>query len=132
VAMDADTLNALKQAVLELDDEHRPQWVNKDAYGYTTEPRDDLDPVGCVICFPHDGSWPCVSALIARDLRVIVADHVWEKEGLPHPKDAAEYDFEALADEAERTEYDVETLKGLPDRRQLPHPSDDIYRDVPR
>jgi hypothetical protein len=101
VAMTTDVLDALKLAVSELDAEHMPQWVNKDAYGYTTEPRDDLDPVGCVMCYPQDGDWPCTSAQIANDLRIIVHEHGSQEER-----------FAAGPG--------------------LPHPSDDIYRDVPR
>lgn len=51
------------QAVAELDAEHRPTWASPTAEAAGKE------PVGCVICFPADGSWPCVSRMVADDLR---------------------------------------------------------------
>lgn len=48
---------AVSTAIGELDVEHRPEWAGG-------------KPIGCVICSPGDGSWPCTSRLIADDLRV--------------------------------------------------------------
>jgi hypothetical protein len=65
--MDVPALEAaIKAAVWELDIEHRPQWSTPamEAKG--------MKPIGCVICFPEDGSWPCVSRMIADDLRKLV------------------------------------------------------------
>ena len=59
--MDAETRSALVTAVAELDAEHRPDL------------RIPLLPRGgCVMCWPKDGSWPCVTRLIADELRAIV------------------------------------------------------------
>lgn len=56
------------QAVAELDGEHRPQWVGD--VGYTEEPVEEgREPVGCVMCYPHDSDWPCASRMIADELR---------------------------------------------------------------
>jgi hypothetical protein len=32
------------------------------------------DPVGCEVCYPEDGSWPCTSSLIADALRALLDD----------------------------------------------------------
>jgi hypothetical protein len=65
----ASLTTTIEQAVQELDDEHHPMWSAKGVAGYSTEPRDDLDPVGCVTCYPSNSDWPCVSRMIADDLR---------------------------------------------------------------
>jgi len=63
--------NIIEAAILELDAEHRPQWVKEGGAGYTEVPREDgLDPVGCVMCYPQDGDWPCVTRMITDDLRI--------------------------------------------------------------
>jgi hypothetical protein len=67
-------------AIAELDAEHSPIWVAYGAVGYTDTPRNDLDPVGCRICYPGDGNWPCVSHMITDDLRVI-AHQIFHKKG---------------------------------------------------
>lgn len=54
---------ATAQAVAELDEEHAPSW------GYTTKPIEGREPVGCVRCWPEDGSWPCITRRIADELR---------------------------------------------------------------
>lgn len=56
----------IEGAVAELDAEHYPQWANP---GDRAEGR---KPLGCVICWPRDGSWPCSSRAVADDLRRIV------------------------------------------------------------
>ncbi len=63
----------IREAIADLDDEHRPQWYSAEvkAKGY--------DPIGCVICFPEDGSWPCVGGMIADDLRAALGDR-WPRE----------------------------------------------------
>ncbi len=48
------------QALAQLDDEHRPDPELKGRGG-------------CVMCWPKDGSWPCVTRLIADELRVLFA-----------------------------------------------------------
>jgi len=58
---------AVTQAVRELDEEHAPTWVSdlaKDA---------GKDPIGCRMCFPSDGSWPCITRMIANDLRALLS-----------------------------------------------------------
>lgn len=57
-----DLADAVRQAVAELDAEHRPM----------DQRRRNGDPIGCVICWPRDGSWPCVSHMITDDLRTAV------------------------------------------------------------
>lgn len=49
------------QAVAELDAEHSPD-----------DPRNVGPQGGCVLCWPKVGSWPCVTRMIADDLRAIV------------------------------------------------------------
>lgn len=46
----------------ELGEEHRPDWASEKAKAA------GKDPVWCVICGTADGSWPCVSSLVAEDL----------------------------------------------------------------
>lgn len=62
---------AIGQQVAELRAIHHPQWASPDG-GYTTERRDGYTPVGCAECYPHDGSWPCVTAMVADDLAAVV------------------------------------------------------------
>lgn len=62
----------LDDEVAELFAEHRPQWVAKGSYGYTEEPQDGFDPVGCVICYPQDGDWPCTSFIIAEAIKALI------------------------------------------------------------
>jgi len=71
---ESETLNKIRGAVAELDAEHAPQWVAEGSTGYTLIPRDGYDPVGCAMCYPHDSSWPCVSRMIADDLRTLLWD----------------------------------------------------------
>lgn len=52
----------IAQAVSELDAEHGP------------EGNPGKEPWGCRICFPGDGDWPCVSKMIADDLRAAITD----------------------------------------------------------
>lgn len=49
---------AAEQAVAELDADHSPLVV-----------QDGKKAIGCVLCFPGDGSWPCTARMIADDLR---------------------------------------------------------------
>jgi hypothetical protein len=62
---------AIGQQIAELRAIHRPQWASPDG-GYTTERRDGYTPVGCAECYPHDGSWPCITAMVADDLAAAV------------------------------------------------------------
>lgn len=59
-------LDVVKQAVTELDEEHKPMWMSEKAE------HTGKDPIGCYICFPHDGSWPCTTRMIADDLRELL------------------------------------------------------------
>lgn len=72
-----DLRATVQQAVAELDAAHRPQWARPEleARGF--------DPVGCVICWPSDGHWPCTSRMIADDLREAV--HPGPPEPPPAP-----------------------------------------------
>lgn len=61
---------AIGDQIAELRSIHRPQWTT--ARGYTTEPQRGYHPVGCAECFPHDGSWPCGTAMVADDLAAVL------------------------------------------------------------
>lgn len=62
--VDADKLAAaaqlrqLDRIKAELRQEHVPQWSTPEM-----EAR-GKDPIGCVMCWPQDGSWPCTTILI--------------------------------------------------------------------
>lgn len=56
----------IEQAVEELDAEHWPEWSNNEAE------RAGKEPVGCGMCWPKDGSWPCSSRMVADDLRKVL------------------------------------------------------------
>ena len=58
-----DLLRVIEDAVTELDAEHAPMWSSDEMKARGKE------PIGCHICFPGDGSWPCTSRMIADDLR---------------------------------------------------------------
>lgn len=54
---------ALTTALADLDEEHQPQWTSDEAKAKGKA------PIGCALCWPGDGHWPCTSRLIADDLR---------------------------------------------------------------
>lgn len=54
-------IETIRQAIEELETEHRPEHLGGDKYG-------------CVMCWPHDPSWPCVTSQIVDDLRTAVGD----------------------------------------------------------
>lgn len=56
------------EAVKELDSEHGPAWASTQALEAGKE------PIGCRICFPSDGSWPCITRMIADDLRALLRE----------------------------------------------------------
>lgn len=58
--------SVIAKAVAELVAEHVPQWTTPEAEAASKK------PIGCVICWPSDGSWPCTSRMIADDLRAAV------------------------------------------------------------
>lgn len=58
------------QAVVELDAEHYPTWASPKAH------EAGKDPIGCALCWPGDGSWPCSSRMIADDLRKALGEKV--------------------------------------------------------
>jgi hypothetical protein len=58
----ADMLDAIDAQVAELLAEHQPEWASDAAKAK------GKDPIGCNMCFPHDGSWPCVSRIIAEEM----------------------------------------------------------------
>ena len=53
----------IDQAVSDLDAEHRPEWDSDEM-----KARGE-DPFGCAVCWPTDGSWPCVASIVADDIR---------------------------------------------------------------
>lgn len=65
-ATDADLHIAADKAADELIALHQPTWATPAAQARGTK------PTGCGICFPHDGSWPCLSRMAADDLRRVV------------------------------------------------------------
>jgi hypothetical protein len=56
----------IRQAVTELDAVHRPMWLTERAEA------EGRPPLGCEMCYPGDGSWPCNSAMVANDLREVM------------------------------------------------------------
>lgn len=58
----ADLLDAIDAQVAELLAEHQPMWVSDEAKAAGKE------PWVCLICGTADGSWPCISRLIADDM----------------------------------------------------------------
>lgn len=53
----------LDRELLELESEHRPQWSTPEAKAL------GKDPIGCMICWPSDGSWPCISKMCVEEIR---------------------------------------------------------------
>lgn len=75
MTLDPDSaLAVVRQAVAELDAEHSPSWASAVAQ------KAGKEPIGCIICYPSDGSWPCVSRMIADDLRLLLCT---PSDGLP-------------------------------------------------
>lgn len=54
-------------ALADLDEKHRPQWSSDEAAAKGKA------PIGCALCWPGDGHWPCSSRLIADDLRAALS-----------------------------------------------------------
>lgn len=50
--------DAVEQAVAELDAVHHPLILQP-----------GKEPVGCELCYPGESGWPCVSKMVADDLR---------------------------------------------------------------
>lgn len=59
-------LDVVRQAITDLEAEHRP----------ITSPADVGPRGGCVMCWPKQGSWPCVSRMVADDLAAALRRHV--------------------------------------------------------
>jgi hypothetical protein len=55
--------DAVRLAINDLDLEHRPTWASEAAESAGKE------PVGCAMCWPRDGHWPCISRQVCDDLR---------------------------------------------------------------
>ena len=62
----ADLLDAIDAQVVELLAEHHPEWASDE------QKAKGKDPIGCFMCFPHDGSWPCVSRRIADEMHALL------------------------------------------------------------
>ena len=62
-----DKIEQVEEAIKQFDAEHRPMWSGPN--GYTEDPIAGKNPIGCRICFPNDGSWPCITREIVNDLR---------------------------------------------------------------
>lgn len=60
--------DVIRSAVDELEHEHRPLWTS-DAMEAAGAP-----PMGCLVCWPGDGRWPCVTRGVVSDLRRALAD----------------------------------------------------------
>ena len=61
----ADRIDELEKTVVEAIAELRAEH-----FGATV----DTSPRGCVVCYPADSSWPCVSRMIADDLAALLPD----------------------------------------------------------
>jgi hypothetical protein len=61
-----EMLAIVASAVAEIDADHGPEWADHRAEAMGKE------PIGCRICFPGDGSWPCVAKMAADELRVLL------------------------------------------------------------
>jgi hypothetical protein len=62
-----DITATIIEAITELDAAHRP---------LSSDPLDTAEgrvPIGCVTCWPGEGKWPCVSRMVADDLRAALA-----------------------------------------------------------
>lgn len=59
---------AIRQAITELDAVHQPQWNSNQARA------DGRTPEGCDMCGSGDGSWPCVTRMVADDLRAAIGE----------------------------------------------------------
>jgi hypothetical protein len=59
--------DAVLNAVADLADEHQPQWASDEMKAR------GKDPLGCVICWPKDGGWPCSTAMVVDDLRAALS-----------------------------------------------------------
>jgi hypothetical protein len=55
---------AVARAVNELTIEHSPIWSTADAREAGN------DPIGCTMCWPRDGHWPCMTRMVADDLQI--------------------------------------------------------------
>lgn len=64
-------LRKIASEILELEAEHSPQWVSPEAQA------NGKNPIGCVLCFPQDGSWPCLSRM---NVDVVLAE--LKKQGI--------------------------------------------------
>lgn len=58
----AQVERAVNQAISELRGEHYATWASEQAKANGKE------PIGCEICYPASGGWPCVSSMVADDL----------------------------------------------------------------
>jgi hypothetical protein len=70
VAETGDSVNwrtVVARAANELDAEHQPTWASPEMQAR------GKDPVGCQVCWPNDGDWPCTSSMVALDLRRLLA-----------------------------------------------------------
>ena len=54
------------EEVHELRMEHRPEWASEAMRAKGKE------PIGCVVCYPADGSWPCSSRLSVDAISVVL------------------------------------------------------------
>lgn len=63
-----DENRVIRESAEALESEHWPLWASEQAKA------NGRPPVGCEICFPKDGSWPCVTRMVADDLRKLIDD----------------------------------------------------------
>lgn len=68
---------AIEAAVAELDSEHRPYDPRTNTAVSPGLHRTDAK-LGCVICWPSDGFWPCPTRMLADELRSLVAPETGE------------------------------------------------------
>lgn len=65
----------VRTALADLDEEHQPQWSSDEAAAKGKA------PIGCALCWPGDGHWPCRSLLIADDLRAALSSSKEDDRG---------------------------------------------------
>lgn len=58
--------DTLAMGVQELRAEHVPQWSTPEMEAK------GRDPIGCLVCWPQDGHWPCASKRVADEMATVL------------------------------------------------------------
>lgn len=59
-------VRVITQSITDLESAHRPQWYSYEAQAQGKK------PIGCMTCYPAEGSWPCEAAMVAEDLKEVI------------------------------------------------------------